>query len=576
MNAADRDGIPAPRVDGRPTRRGRETALTAAAITTLVILPLAPALLAPGRSGAGVVGLLGLPGESLVIVLLLVIVPGRAVRRVLAAVFGLFVTTALVLAAIDRGFQASVGTPFVLLDGPQLGSAYGVVVDSVGVFWAGALLVVLGCAIVAGVLLLAGAALRAADLVRRRATGRIAVAGLAVVWLVAGLVAPPPARDPFAAAASVGVVGSAVSRTERALAAQAAVDRAIADDPYAAVPPDRLLTGMRGKDVVIAFVESYGRVALEGDGIADGVADVLRAGNASLAEHGYTARSAWLTSPTYGGLSWLAHGTLQTGVWTPTQTAYDRLVSSRRLSLARAFGEAGWRTVSDVPSDTEPWRVGRSFYRYAALRGATDVGYRGPAFSYARIPDQYTLKHFADTELTGPHAPVMAEIDLVSSHTPWAPLPQLVPWQQIGDGSIYDPQPARSRSASAVWQSARTVQSFYGQSVQYSLGSLFGFLANVDDPNLVLIVLGDHQPAAIVSGSGASHDVPISVIAHDPAVFTAIADWGWTPGLHPSDDSPVWRMSAFRDRLLSAFSATPRSCIAPPADSGSRAGNGCP
>jgi len=309
--------------------------------------------------------------------------------------------------------------------------------------------------------------------------------------------------------------------------------------------------------VVIAFVESYGRVALEGSGIAGGVTDVLQAGNASLATEGYTARSAWLTSPTYGGLSWLAHGTLQTGVWTPTQPAYDRLVASDRLSLARAFGDAGWRTVSDVPSDTETWGVGSSFYGYDSLIDATDVGYRGPAFGYARIPDQFTFKHFADTELTGPHEPVMAEIDLVSSHTPWAPLPQLVPWAQIGDGSVYDPQPGQSRSAAAVWQSATTVQHFYGQSVQYSLGSLLSFLENVDDPNLVVIVLGDHQPAAIVSGAGASHDVPISIIARDPAVFTAIDGWGWTPGLQPGEGSPVWRMDAFRDRLLTAFSSSP-------------------
>ncbi|OZB88345.1 MAG: hypothetical protein B7X41_08640, partial [Microbacterium sp. 14-71-5] len=420
-------------------------------------------------------------------------------------------------------------------------------------------LILLGllCAALACATALAWAALRVSGVVRERTTGRAVIAGLAATWLIAGVVAPPPAGAPLAAAASVGSVEVAVSNTERVLAAQAAFSRAVAEDPFAEVPPDRLLAGLRGKDVVIAFVESYGRVALEGPEIAPGVTDVLRAGNASLVAEGYTARSAWLTSPTYGGISWLAHGTLQTGVWTPTQSAYDQLVASERLSLSRAFGDAGWRTVSDVPSDSEPWNVGASFYHYDSLLDARDVGYRGPGFGYARIPDQFTLKHFADTELAGPHDPVMAEIDLVSSHTPWAPLPRLVPWAQIGDGSIYDAQPGQSESAGAVWQSAKTVQRFYGQSVQYSLGALFSFLSNVDDPNLVVIVLGDHQPAAIVSGAGASHDVPISVIARDPAVFTAIDDWGWTSGLRPGDASPVWRMDAFRDRLFAAFGAKP-------------------
>jgi hypothetical protein len=79
------------------------------------------------------------------------------------------------------------------------------------------------------------------------------------------------------------------------------------------------------------------------------------------------------------------------------------------------------------------------------------------------------------------------------------------------------------------------------------------------DPDLVLVVLGDHQPWTIVSGMGASHDVPISVIAHDPAVLNRIAGWGWNDGLRPGPRAPVWPMSAFRDRFLSAFDSQPAS-----------------
>jgi len=147
----------------------------------------------------------------------------------------------------------------------------------------------------------------------------------------------------------------------------------------------------------------------------------------------------------------------------------------------------------------------------------------------------------------------MAELDLVSSHTPWAPLPELVPWGEVGDGSIYDDQPARSQQAGEVWKDPKTVQRYYGKSVEYTLGSMLSFLENVDDPNLVVVMLGDHQPAAIVSGEGASRDVPISIIAKDPAVFDAIADWNWSAGLRPSDASPVWRMDAFRDRFFTAY-----------------------
>ena len=89
--------------------------------------------------------------------------------------------------------------------------------------------------------------------------------------------------------------------------------------------------------------------------------------------------------------------------------------------------------------------------------------------------------------------------------------------------------------------------------MEYTLATLVSFVRHSRDRNLVLVVLGDHQPASIVSGEGAGHDVPVTVIAHDPAVLRRISGWGWHPGLNPGPDAPVWRMDAFRDRFLGAF-----------------------
>ena len=91
------------------------------------------------------------------------------------------------------------------------------------------------------------------------------------------------------------------------------------------------------------------------------------------------------------------------------------------------------------------------------------------------------------------------------------------------------------------------------QSIEYSLNALVSFVQHYGDDNLVLVVLGDHQPSKIITGENPSHDVPISVIAHDPAVLEKIAGWGWQDGLRPSPKAPVWPMDAFRNRFLSAF-----------------------
>ena len=388
------------------------------------------------------------------------------------------------------------------------------------------------------------------------------ISTVAAVWVIAALTGSQPvAGQPAAAAASLRAITASASHAAAGLAALADLPEQIATDPYRDAPGSDLLTSLKGKDVVFAFIESYGEVAVQESGFSGGVDQALRDGEAQLRADGYASQSAFLTSPTFGGLSWLAHSTFQTGLWIDRQPLYSAVIRSDRLTLSRAFGRAGWRTVSVVPSNTEPWSFGTSFYHFDTLLDANNVGYRGPSFGYARIPDQYTWKYFADHELAGDHQPVMAEIDLVSSHTPWAPLPRLVPWSKVGDGSVFGPQPARGESATSVWQDPRRVQRAYAQSIEYSLDAMFAFLHEADDPDLVLVVLGDHQPATIVSGQGAGHDVPISIISKDAAVFEAIGGWHWHDGMLPSPDGPVWRMSAFRDRFLDAFSAggPPRS-----------------
>jgi hypothetical protein len=339
-----------------------------------------------------------------------------------------------------------------------------------------------------------------------------------------------------------------------------------AADPYARLPADELLTGLRGKDVVLAFVESYGRVAVEGSSFAPGVRAVLHAGTQTLRADGFASRSAFLTSPTFGGTSWLAHSTLHSGLWIDSQQRYEQLLPTDRFTLAAAFRRAGWRTVDDVPSNQTPWPEGQAFYRFDRIYDGADVGYAGPKFSYAAMPDQYTLSALERLELAPGHAPVMAELDLVSSHTPWTPLPRLVDWNEVGDGSVYDGMPAEGATPAEVLGHTDRIRALYGRSIEYSLNALISWIDTFhrDDDDLVVVLLGDHQPAATVSGRGATHDVPITILARDPAVADRIAPWGWDDGMLPGPDAPVWRMDAFRDRFLDAFGPHPGAAAVAP------------
>jgi hypothetical protein len=148
----------------------------------------------------------------------------------------------------------------------------------------------------------------------------------------------------------------------------------------------------------------------------------------------------------------------------------------------------------------------------------------------------------------------MAEIPLVTSHAPWAPLPSgLVGWDQVGDGKIFAPMAAAGDRPEVVWRSPSRVRTAYRKSIEYSLNALISYVETYGDKNLVLVFLGDHQPAPLVTGQDPNRDVPITIVARDPAVLNRISTWGWQDGLRPGPNAPVWPMNAFRDRFLTAF-----------------------
>ena len=516
------------------TRRAEVPYPTGGGLTLVAIAAVWLALVLPQRPG----DLLRLPVDAL-LVIAVALLPWRQARRLAAAALGVALGAVVVVKVLDVGFEKVMDRPFdPVADWVYLGPGVGVLGDSIGVPAARAAAVAAGLLVLALLVLLPLAAVRVSG---TAATYPRAAVSVGVVLALAPLT--QLGSDSAAVLAYDEVV-----QVRADLADRRTFGREIAADPYAGVPGDRLLRGLRGKDVLVVFVESYGRVAVQGTSFSPGVDAVLDDGSRRLRAAGYAARSAFLTSPTFGAASWLAHSTTESGLWVDSQRRYDQLLGQDRLTLTSAFEKAGWRTVFDVPANTRDWPEGQAFYGFDQLYDSRNVGYRGPQFGYATMPDQYTLAAFQRLELDPTdRRPVMGEIDLVSSHHPWAPSPLPVPWGEVGDGSVFDGAPTQPSSSD--------VQTLYGQSIEYTMDTLVSWLETQPDPNLVVLALGDHQPHSYVSGSDPGHDVPVSLIARDHGVVRRIADWGWQSGLHPSPDAPVWPMSSFRDRFFEAFSS---------------------
>ena len=533
--------------------RGRLRAGIAVAVTVLALLLVWAALVAPNHPrNLNLGGFARLPLELLVVVAVAALLPATP-RRVLAVILGAILSAVVLVKVLDIGFFTAFDRPFRPLDDPgYLGIGIETLRHAIGGSSANLVVAAAALVIVALLSLPVLALLR----VTRVAAGHRdwalrAATVLAVVWVALRIVGAPAASSSAAATAV-----DEVQYVRAALEGRAAFTRALARDRFGATPGNRLLTGLRGKDVLIVFVESYGRVAVQDSSFSPRIDAVLEHGAAGLRAAGFSSRSAFLTSPTFGGLSWLAHSTLQSGLTVNGEWRYDQVVKKGRVTLTRTFKRAGWRAVGAMPGNRRAWPEGSTLYRYDRVYDRRNFGYRGPAFGLPPMPDQYTLLALQRRELAKRHRPpLFAEVDLISSHAPWTRIPRLIPWDDVGDGSIFDRIPAEE--SAGLFGDAERARAAYAHSIEYSLSTIFSFVQRYGDDDLVLVVLGDHQPATVVTGEDASHDVPISVIAHDPEVMDQIAGWNWQEGMSPSPRAPVWPMAAFRDRFLTTFGSAP-------------------
>jgi phosphatidylglycerophosphate synthase len=516
------------------------TVLALAVVWFTLVFPIRPWQLTPGAFAR-------LPLEGLVVVGLALVLPTRA-RRLVPWVVGPMLGVLVLIKAFDLGFFIAFDRTFnPVEDWSYFSIGFATVRDTFGsrdedLAIAAALLVGLAALLVPA--LAVGQLTRVASRHRRRSLP--AVGALLAVWGLCWVFGAQVSGTGIASTSASHLAVSEVQAVREDFRSEARFRALIARrDPYGNVPPSRLLKGLRGKDVLLVFVESYGQMAVQGTSFSPPIDQIVNAGTRQLETDGFSSRSGWITSSTFGGGSWLAHATLESGTWVNSPGRYSSLLAGKRLTLPAAFRRAGWRTVADVPSTHGAWPEGESFYRYAKIWDRDNLGYRGPGFGFSPMPDQYAFQALQQRELARRNRPpIFAEIDTTSSHEPWTRIPPLISWNRLGNGSIFDRLPIDRAGLTDAQQG-------YAKSIQYSLRALYSFIERYGNKNTVLLVLGDHQPSRVIQQ--ANHEVPMTIIAHDPKVIRRLSGWGWTDGMLPSPTAPVWLMSAFRNKFLSAF-----------------------
>ena len=303
-------------------------------------------------------------------------------------------------------------------------------------------------------------------------------------------------------------------------------------DTALAAPPQAALGALRGRDFKLIFLESYGAMAFDHPRVAPPL-DAARARFAQdIAASGREVASAFVRASTFAGASELSHLSLLSGLDLSDPLHHDLLLTTDRPTLTTLFRRAGYQSVGLYPALSWDWAE-RRFYGFDLFLDGRDLDYRGPPLGYWKIPDQFTLarvEQLLPRDATAP--PRFLFFPTITSHLPFGPVPPYQPdWQRLLSDDPFGAEESQRLLASFVdW--IDMLPNYVGM-FDYTYRWLGGWLQRPEPRESVILLVGDHQPAATVSGEGASWEVPVHVVTRDPELLARFVALGFEPGLEP-------------------------------------------
>ena len=373
------------------TRRIGAGVLTGAAVLLVLVALTFPDRLDQLHPSA----FLRLPVEALVYLVVVLLIPARlhALRTGLALVAGLLLGLTMILRLLDMGFLQALNRPFdVVIDWTYTRDLIELVRDSFGKGLGTVMLLVAAVLAIGLLVLLPLAVLRLTRLtVGHRQAGLRTVAALVTVWLVLAVMDVRVSTGDVASRDTSGYLYGQVSRIPSVLRDQRQFETAAQKDSLRRYQAADLVSGLRGKDVLFVFVESYGKVAVQDSSLSKGISKVLasspristRTGSRVAAPGSRRPRSGrsagWRTrrsSPVSGSTASSA-----TTCWSP---------AGGRPSARSSGGPGGGPSPTSRPTTGPGRRAPSTSTTTSTTRATSATGVRGSATPRCRTSSRWT------------------------------------------------------------------------------------------------------------------------------------------------------------------------------------------
>lgn len=313
------------------------------------------------------------------------------------------------------------------------------------------------------------------------------------------------------------------------------------------------LAALAGADVLLMPLESMGAITYDDPEMSRALAPARQRFDRDLKSGGFQVVSAFLKSPTFAGGSDLAHLTLLSGIDLSDPMRHDVLLTTQRETLITLFKANGYQTFGVYPGVFWPWPE-RAFYRFDHYVDGPALAYPGPAIGYWKIPDQFSAaKLEALYPRKGSAKPRFTFFPTITTHLPFSPVPPFQSdWARLLSEQPFDE--AELQRALAERPNWTLMRPDYIRMMGYAYQWLGAYLREQAGREAFYILVGDHQPAATVTGEGANWDVPVYLVSKNERLLQRFVMMGYHSGVEPSR-APLGGLHDLTDHLLQAFSA---------------------
>ncbi len=317
------------------------------------------------------------------------------------------------------------------------------------------------------------------------------------------------------------------------------------------------LDKLQGNNVLFIFIESYGRTAFVKPALRERLLPRFEQMQRNLEAEGFHVVSDFLTSPTYGGFSWFAHQTLDTGVKVVSHLHSQLLDEQRPMGLADRMRDAGYLPVLVMPGTTRPWPGMDNYYGFRNHYFSWEFGYRGPRYGWAPMADQFVLDRIYHEQIANAKQPLFIQYALVSSHAPFNDIPRYVEdWSTIGHGQVM--HDVGRDQFEITWEDPTFIDDGYATGIRYEMRMMEGYLTTYVHDETLVIFVGDHQPNQQVTGpENLTWSVPIHIACRNPDFIAPFLRRGYVRGMIPNQPLPHVGMERFMEEFLSDFSTEP-------------------